>query len=116
MTALPFMPVAPCNLETDYATGTTVTFPEAGLGYAPKCLKASGATVTFNGDFSMHPLAASATRGTLTGNPFPPFATARNTGTTAPFTFTAPGFYAYWCTFHGGDGDGSFMAGVVWVP
>jgi len=41
--------------------------------------------------------------------------TATVTGTTASFTFPTPGFYAYFCQFHGFDGDASGMTGVIWV-
>src|SRR5205814_7047349 len=67
-----FMSVLPCTSESAYMTGTTISFPAAAtdFSYSPKCLKVSaGATVTFSGDFSSHPLTPSALRGTLTGNP-----------------------------------------------
>ena len=96
------------------STGSTVEFGgTVGFNYSPKCLKVvAGATVTFNGDFAMHPLEASAARGTLGSNPIP---TGRlNTGTTASFTFPTAGFWAYRCAFHGAD-DGQFMDGVIWA-
>jgi plastocyanin len=31
------------------------------------------------------------------------------------FTFPTPGYYAYFCMYHGFDDSGNFMAGVVWV-
>ena len=111
---IPFMAVAPCSAATDYTTtGTTITFPAGAtdFNYSPKCLKvASGASVTFSGEFSSHPLDPSDLRGTLTGNPI----MLTNTGTSASFTFTTPGFYAYYCQFHGAD-NGQFMDGVVWA-
>jgi plastocyanin len=113
---IPFMAMIPCSMESSYvSTGTTIAFggSDPGFNYAPKCLKVSaGATVTFNGDFAMHPLKGSTLRGTLTGNPIP--TTALNTGTSMPFTFPTPGFYAYYCAFHGAD-DAEFMNGVIWV-
>ena len=44
--------------DANFVAGTTVAFGGAqGLAYSPKCLKiAAGASVTFNGDFSTHPL------------------------------------------------------------
>jgi len=109
-----FMAVAPCSMESSYTTtGTTITFPAAAtdFNYTPKCLKVTaGATVTFSGDFSSHPLNPSALRGTTTGNPI----VVTNTGTSAPFTFPTAGFYAYFCQFHGAD-NGQFMDGVIWV-
>jgi plastocyanin len=112
---LPFMAVAPCSTEAAYTTtGTTITFPvtSVDLNYSPKCLQVTaGSTVTFNGEFGSHFFAPSATRGTLTGNPM----TNTSSGTTASFAFPTPGFYAYYCQFHGFDGDGSGMTGVIWV-
>jgi plastocyanin len=109
-----FMATEPCTMETSYTTtGNTIDFGGAtGFAYAPNCLQVSaGATVTFNGDFTTHPLDVSAARGTLTGNPI----TLTNTGTTKSFTFPTPGFYAYYCMFHGFDTGGTGMAGVIWV-
>ena len=113
---IPFMAMIPCSTEASYvSTGTTIAFggSDPGFNYAPKCLKVSaGATVTFNGDFSMHPLNGSEMRGTLIGNPIP--TTPINTGTSMPFTFPTSGFYAYYCAFHGADNQ-DFMNGVIWV-
>jgi plastocyanin len=113
-TGATFMAMIPCPEEASYTTtGTTVMFGAAlGSNYAPKCLKVStGATVTFSGDnFAFHPLQPSTMRGTVTGNPI----TLTNTGMTKAFTFPNPGFYAYFCMFHGLD-DAEFMNGVVWV-
>jgi plastocyanin len=111
---IPFMAMIPCPAETSYMPGTTIAFggTDPGFNYAPKCLKATkGATVTFNGDFVMHPIEPSTMRGTTTGNPI----VVTNTGTTASFTFPNSGFYAYLCTFHGSD-NSEFMNGVIWVP
>jgi plastocyanin len=109
-----FMAVAPCSMESSYTTtGTTITFPAAAtdFNYSPKCLKVTaGSTVTFSGDFSAHPLDPSETRGNTTSNPI----MLTTTGTSAPFTFPAAGFYAYYCQFHGAD-NGQFMDGVIWV-
>jgi plastocyanin len=109
-----FMAVPPCSTEASYSTGTTVAFPAAptDFNYNPKCLKTTvGSTVTFNGDFVMHPLGASAVRGITSGSPI----TDTNNGSTKAFTFPTAGFYAYWCMFHGSDADGNFMSGVIWV-
>jgi len=110
--SIPFQALEPCGSEGDYtSSGTTVNFPSGGLNYAPKCLKvAKGATVTFTGTFSSHPLAKS-TRGNAADNPIPDMT---NTGTSLPVTFPKSGFYPYFCMFHGTDA-GDYMAGVVWV-
>jgi len=114
-TGAAFMAMVPCPEESSYVTtGTTIAFGGAtpGTNYAPKCLKVSpGATVTFSGDnFAFHPLEPSSLRGTVTGNPI----TTTNTGASKAFTFPNPGFYAYFCIFHGTDST-DFMNGVIWV-
>jgi plastocyanin len=104
----PFMAFRPCDTAEVYVEGSTVTFDNSLL-YHPECIFIrAGGTVTFNGDFGMHPLQPS-TRGT-TGSPI----TATNTGMTATFTFPTPGFYPYYCLFHGAD-VGAGMSGVVQV-
>jgi len=107
-----FMSILPCASEPDYVSATTVNFGGAlSANYDPKCLKVqAGTTVTFSGDFSMHPLTPSAMRGNTTDNPI----VNMSAGTTATVTFPTPGFYAYLCNFHGSD-NGTFMTGVVWV-
>jgi plastocyanin len=109
-----FMAVAPCNAESDYMTGTMVTFPMSAtnVSYSPKCLRVlAGATVTFSGEFSEHPLAPSTKRGTLTGSPI----TSTTSGSSKGFVFPTPGFYAYYCTVHGPSDGAAGMVGVVWV-
>ena len=109
-----FMAVPPCTAESNYMTGTTINFPAgtADFNYSPKCLKVTaGATVTFSGDFTAHPLEPSTHRGTLTGNPI----TATGTGTTKSFDFPTPGYYAYYCAFHGPSDGATGMVGVIWV-
>jgi len=113
---IPFVAVNPCNSEDAYTTtGTTIMYGGPNLKYTPKCLKvAAGSQVTFSpatsGDsFSVHPLNHS-TRGT---QPSP--ITETLTGASKTFTFATPGFYAYYCEFHGSADDGNNMAGVIWV-
>jgi plastocyanin len=107
-----FTAVDPCPTEADYDAGTAISFPSGGLNYSPKCLKVSrGATVTFSGTFSSHPLRKSAMRGNTTSNPI----VDTDTGTSTTVTFPASGFYAYYCLYHGLDSSGDNMAGVVWV-
>jgi plastocyanin len=108
------MAVAPCSTEGSYTQGpTTITFGAAtDISYMPKCLKVgTGATVTFSGDFSAHPLSPSALRGTTTGNPI----TNVSAGTTTTFTFPTAGYYAYFCTVHGASDGAAGMVGVIWV-
>ena len=114
-----FVAVDPCHSAVSYVTGqTAIVFGNIGPGgapaYDPKCLKVPlNTTVTFSGDFSVHPLAPSPSRGTLGGNPI----TATTTGTGRRITFANPGFYAYDCTVHGvaDGGAGNAMTGVIWV-
>jgi plastocyanin len=109
-----FAAVPPCNVAASYAQGvTTILFGgTAGYVYAPSCLKvAAGTTVTFSGDFAPHPLSPSAMRGTSQGNPIANV----SAGAARSFTFPSPGFFAYFCSFHGIRDDGSGMAGVIWV-
>jgi plastocyanin len=109
-----FMAVAPCNVESDYATGTTIAFPAGAtdFSYSPKCMKVpAGTTVTFSGDFTVHPLEASTHRGALTGNPI----SSTGSGTSKSFDFPTPGFYAYYCGVHGPSDGAAGMVGVIWV-
>ena len=108
-----FMAIMPCPTEASYVSGTTINFGgSAGFAYAPNCLEVpAGTMVTFAGDFSLHPLSPSAARGNTTDNPI----VDMSAGTTASVTFSAPGFYAYFCAFHGSSDTGAGMAGVVWV-
>ena len=111
-----FTAVAPCDTAAAYTAGTsatTITFGAAGdIGYMPKCLKVpAGAQVTFMGDFAAHPLEPSGLRGTVTGSPITP----TSTGTTKVFAFPSPGYYAYFCAFHGPSDGATGMVGVIWV-
>src|SRR5579862_1521222 len=105
--------LAPCTAADYVTTPTTITFPGNGtFAYTPKCLTVTvNSMVTFSGAFTNHPLTPS-TRGT---QPSPIMLT--NTGTTQTFTFSAPGFYPYYCGFHGADDGlgGLGMAGVIQV-
>jgi plastocyanin len=113
-----FMAVAPCNAEGSYVSNTTtVSFTGATTAaYTPNCLKVSaGASVTFTGDFSTHPLEPSARRGTLAGNPIMTTGALPDGGTSRSFTFLSPGFFAYYCDVHGPSDSGAGMVGVIWV-
>jgi plastocyanin len=106
-----FKDVAPCSSESQYMAGTTV-MTTASLSYSPKCLKVKkGTAVKFTGDFTLHPTEPSKMRGELMGNPIP----SLKSGMESTVTFDKAGFFAYYCTVHGGSDTGTFMAGVVWV-
>jgi plastocyanin len=82
------------NATTLTTGNATMSFPTtaAPMQYAPNCVKIkAGSMVTWNGDFSMHPLAPEGT-----GNPI----MATSTGMTASFTFTTAGTYGFHCMFH----------------
>lgn len=81
------------------------------FGYAPRCITISaGQTVTFMGDFSLHPLSPGLSPTMMNagsaGNPVPRMSTG-----SAPLvvTFTAAGAYPYFCELHYAGG----MLGVV---
>jgi plastocyanin len=105
-----FQPLAPCLLSSDFMSGSTISFgSQLGSNYSPRCLVIHvGQTVTFAGDFSTHPLRAS-TRGTA-GNPIP----SAGMGSSTAASFSAAGFFPFYCTQHGDD-LGNGMSGVVEV-
>ena len=109
------MAVNPCPTAGDYTTGTTtINFGVNGLTYEPNCLKVPhGTTVTFAGDFQSHPLRKSTMRGDTAANPI--VNSGSSTGDSTTVSFPTPGFYAYYCAFHGVDSSGANMTGVVWV-
>jgi plastocyanin len=82
------------------------------FGYAPPCIRvAAGASVSFLGDFSVHPMSPGtspeATTAGSANNPIP----AKGTGTSLRVTFPLAGTFPYFCQMHYAAG----MAGVVLV-
>jgi len=72
-----------------------------GFNYNPKSIFLSpGDTITWQGDFTMHPLVSDEA---LWSTP--------NTGSSFAFTFNQPGVYHFHCFFHGAIG----MRGTVFV-
>ena len=109
-------PFGVCTSPGQYTTNvTTIAYGGSTFTYTPACLKvAAGTAVTFSpasatDSFALHPLTAS-TYGTQPS----PIVTPTGAAASATFTFTTPGFYAYYCAFHGSDA-GLGMSGVVWV-
>jgi plastocyanin len=98
-----------CPSEDDYETGEdTIAF--MGPAYNPACLQIDvGDMVTIPGS-ATHPRAPSVLSGTA-GNPIIAGVTDQTV------TFSAPGFYPYYCTVHGADNAAgpTGMAGVIWV-
>lgn len=96
-----FHPVAPCFSESDYVSRAVVRFFDGH--YTPRCLRlASGGTVVFQGNFSIHPLAPRP----IESMPSPILPT--NSGGSVEFEFTEHGFYPYQDTAHPEE------IGVVW--
>ena len=82
---------------------------EQGNNYAPKCLEVKkGQTITFEGDFVLHPLSAAC--GTLEET----LASTVETGTNSTITFDQAGDFGYFCTKHGTPA-GTGMAGFIRV-
>jgi plastocyanin len=130
----------PCNLGTDCAGGicvnnqcvqingcdatntvvmtgvpsVTVDFGGmTGTAYSPACLRVSmGTVVTFNGNFSFHPLQGGEVIN-MVGTPASsgPFATLTSNGMSANFTMSSTGTFPYYCTMHVASG----MMGTVFV-
>jgi plastocyanin len=82
------------------------------FGYAPACLRiTAGESVTFMGDFSVHPMSpGSSPTMTTTGSPNNPIKPA-DSGSSSSVTFPTAGMYPYFCQMHYAAG----MAGVVLV-
>lgn len=80
------------------------------LGYAPKCLAISaGQSVTFTGNFSVHPLVPGEYQGDAGAANNPITRTDMGSADTT-FQFPAPGLYPYYCDYHAPT-----MVGVVQV-
>lgn len=108
-------PINGCSIGSAFdLTGqpdVTVSFTNA-LSYDPKCVRVSvGAQVTFQGNFSVHPLLG----GFVSGGVFPaasgPFVPVTNTGMSKSVVMLSPGTFPYYCTAHALAG----MTGVVFV-
>lgn len=101
---------APCNAASAYMDATAIAFGGAlGSTYSPNCVRVrAGSMVTWTGSFSGHPLASGS--GGTSGSPIP----SVTTGSSTSVTFRTAGFYPFYCTRHS-SGDGTGMAGVVWV-
>jgi plastocyanin len=102
---------------TGQATATIAFGGSLGLAYSPACIKVkAGTMVTFNGDFSTHPLqggvATSATDTPAAPGTTPlPTTTPMSMGTTATFTMQPAGAYGYYCAVHVSFG----MQGAIFV-
>ncbi len=94
------------------AAGANRTIMFASFLYAPPCVMIrAGQSLTWSGDFALHPLAAGAIVADAPmaqpGNPIPTTAS----GTTLTVTFPAIGDWGYYCASH----FGANMKGAVYV-
>ncbi len=79
--------------DADYVTGQTAI--DWTFAVNPRCVEIhAGDSVTWNGDFTLHPLAASG------GDTPSPIEGVTNTGTTKTFTFNDPGTFGFHCLNH----------------
>lgn len=85
----------------------TITFGDAlGNNYAPKCLRIkAGQTVTFEGDFVVHPLAQACGPADVVPNV--------TSGTSQAVTFETAGNFGYFCTKHGNPAGGGMAGRIV---
>lgn len=103
-----------CDQATaDDLTGmasTTVQF--AGLTYSPPCIRVKvGTSVTFEGNFALHPLQGGTVVGSVpTPDPTNPI-TLTNSGMSATFKLNNAGDVPYYCTSHAITG----MKGAIFV-
>ena len=95
-----------CTTFTDDTTGTaTITGPsgDTPAQYTPNCVKIkAGQSVTWNSNFTAHPLQPSAGKGTT-----PTPITVTSSGTTVTFAFPNPGTYSFECQVHPGIMNGA---------
>jgi plastocyanin len=88
-----------------------IDFPVAGLKYSPACFRVkAGATLSFVGNFMMHPLTPGVD-GTFDGNSPIQVTDVTPAGGSADFVMKDPGTYGFYCNFHWSSG----MQGAVFV-
>lgn len=104
----------PCALaDAEDRTGmASVTIVAMGVTYVPKCVRVSAGTeVTFESNFTMHPLVGGAVEnGVGVADPTSPI-TRTDAGASATFTLADPGERPYFCENHASIG----MFGTVYV-
>ena len=95
------------------ADRTVIFGGDIGLSFSPRCMDiAVGQSVDFQGDFSVHPIAAgTGPTSTADGSPNNPITTPAPGATDMSFTFSTAGQYPFFCQQHVGGG----MAGVIRV-
>jgi plastocyanin len=99
-------------IERIAADAERVIRPRGNTGYDPRCVVVRmGQSVTFEMNFSVHPLTAGIPHGPTAGAAMPNPIGMATSGMTHVVSFAAQGFYPFYCTVHGHVG----MAGVVRV-
>jgi plastocyanin len=104
-----------CTSFTDAtAAGASRVINRAGFTFSPNCLLiAAGQSVTWNVEFTVHPLrpgaAPSLTTSAASTEPTP--IEARGNGTSVTFTFPTAGTYGFYCNVH----EPSGMYGAIKV-
>jgi len=101
---------------SDFVDGDTINFGgvsgSPAFGYSPQCLKVkAGTKVTYNGNFTVHPLSPGTDPSDLTAGSADNPITETHTGMTASFTFSKAGTYPFFCEMHYAAG----MIGAVLV-
>jgi plastocyanin len=91
----------------------TISFGDAyGFAYSPACIRVrSGTTITFQGDFTAHPLVGGfASRSSAMADPDSPIH-APASGTATAFVAGDASVYPYYCANHFGSG----MMGAIFI-
>jgi plastocyanin len=101
---------AGCDTFTDRtAADADRTVHFQNYSYDPQCLMIrSGQTVTFRGDFIVHPLTPACGPELVLYD--------RDTSTTAAFTLTITGIYGYYCLDHGNPAGAAMSGAIAVVP
>lgn len=103
---------------TDYMDVSTgddtarVVRPRGSTGYTPRCLIVRASqSVTFEMDFTVHPLVPGIPHGPTAGATSPNVIARQSSGATYTVAFPTAGYFPFYCNRHGHVG----MAGVVRV-
>jgi plastocyanin len=102
-----------CNLAlaTDKRAEVMVQVTFSGSGYNPACIRVQeGTSVTFSGDFEVHPLVGGKVQGSAIPDPASPIPMT-SIGMSVVATFPKAGDYGFYCANH----YASRMMGAVFV-
>jgi plastocyanin len=96
------------------AADATRTIEGIGVSWSPPCVEiAAGQTLTWDVNFSVHPLRPGTTSDKAAGSPNNPIPSSDG-GPAAAVTFPTAGFYPFHCAYHATP-DGKGMVGLVHV-